>query len=135
VTPQEVAEALRNTYGDNAITAALEAVRLISDARAAVPYTRVPKRAQSIVDAVCKHFGVERHELVGRSRLRRLAVPRRVCWALMRQRLEMSFEEIGWLFERDHTTVYQLINDGRDAAVIGALNETLDALEYAEAAE
>lgn len=68
----------------------------------------------SIIQFICNYFQVERSELEGRSRVRRLAVPRSLCMFFLRKRTGMTYSEIGRIFDRDHTSVIHAINTIED---------------------
>ena len=60
----------------------------------------------TIIDAVCRYFGVKQSDLQGKRRNRSIAFPRQVCMFLARRHTRYSLEEIGGYFGgRDHTTV------------------------------
>lgn len=61
--------------------------------------------ANEIVDAVCKVFNCTRRMLEGASRLRHIVEARQLAMALIRKETTMSYEQIGLIFGRDHTTV------------------------------
>jgi chromosomal replication initiation ATPase DnaA len=61
----------------------------------------------NLVDAVCDHRGVTRHELCGRGRSRAVAAARHELWWLMRHHPDRcySYSEIARIVGRDHATV------------------------------
>ena len=59
----------------------------------------------AIVKRVAAAFGVTEKELLGKSRLRRVLVPRQVAMYLAREAARLSLPRIGLFFGRDHTTV------------------------------
>ncbi|HUR53219.1 MAG TPA: helix-turn-helix domain-containing protein, partial [Gemmataceae bacterium] len=59
----------------------------------------------AIVKRVAAAFGVSEKELLGKSRLRRVLVPRQVAMYLAREAVKLSLPRIGAHFGRDHTTV------------------------------
>jgi len=61
--------------------------------------------ADDILKEVANAFDVQRSELLGRQRVRRLVLPRHVAMFLVRKHTGDSFPEIGRRFGRDHTTV------------------------------
>jgi len=65
-----------------------------------------PVRIQDILDAVARHFGVSRDDLVGERRTRSIAYPRQIGMYLARKLTPLSLQEIGEHFgRRDHSTV------------------------------
>jgi chromosomal replication initiator protein len=65
-----------------------------------------PPTIESIQDAICKHFGITREELLSRSRAQKLAWPRHVAMYLARELTDHSLPVIGRQFGgRDHSTV------------------------------
>lgn len=59
-----------------------------------------------IQQAVCKHYGLTKLDLVSQVRSRRIARPRQVGMYLARKMTARSLPEIGRLFgDRDHSTV------------------------------
>lgn len=58
-----------------------------------------------IVKATSQLTGVPVADIMGRSRCQRFVRPRFVAWAVCREYLELSYPEIGRVFDRDHTSV------------------------------
>jgi hypothetical protein len=58
-----------------------------------------------VLDFLAVRIGVDRADLLGRSRLKRLTIARQVCFLALREATLMSYEEIGRDMDRDHTTV------------------------------
>ncbi len=59
-----------------------------------------------ILDAVCQHFRLKTHDLVGRKRSRSVSYPRHIAMYLARKLTPLSLQEIGLHFGgRDHSTV------------------------------
>lgn len=61
--------------------------------------------AREIIDTVASFYGVKLSDLMGKRRLKQLVTPRHVSMYLVREHTELSFPEIGRVFERDHATV------------------------------
>jgi len=60
----------------------------------------------TILDAVCRLFGVAKSDIVGRRRTRSFTLPRQFAMYVTRQMTPLSFPEIGRLMGgKDHTTV------------------------------
>jgi len=69
----------------------------------------IPNSGQDITPAVimeetASYFGLERSDLVSKSRSRPLTTARHMAMYLLRELTELSLIKIGELFERDHTT-------------------------------
>lgn len=58
-----------------------------------------------LLDRVCAGRGVTRAEVCGRGRTRTVASARHELWWHLRSTRAFSYEEIGRLFERNHSTV------------------------------
>jgi chromosomal replication initiation ATPase DnaA len=77
-----------------------------------------------LLDTVCAGRGVTRDEICGRVRTRTVARARQELWWRLRAGRAFSYEEIGRLFQRNHSTVLHGIrayrkacpNDGAAAA-------------------
>ncbi|MCK5786016.1 MAG: chromosomal replication initiator protein DnaA [Candidatus Sabulitectum sp.] len=65
--------------------------------------------ASSITSAVAESFSVNPGALKGKKRKRDILVPRQVSMLLIRELTDLSLEEIGDFFERDHSTVLNAI--------------------------
>ena len=150
ISAQSVAATLVAEYPTQALEIALELTRLVAvelaqkSAREASaktrkrdkirlvdpnpgPIERPPRREthKEITAAVAVYFGFTMAELYGPSRVLRLAHARFYAWRLMRARLEMSYEQIGIIFKRDHTTI--LAGMGADDDTQRTLAAILDA--------
>lgn len=108
-------------------------------ARATVaPQQSAPMRRGSVDEiqrVVCEHYGLRISDLKSKGRQRSVALPRMVAMYLCRQRLQLSYPEIGDRFGgKDHTTVInavrkvtRLVNDDVDMnAVLDRLNLSLN---------
>jgi len=61
---------------------------------------------QHVVDEVSRFYGIETSDITGRSRTRKVTLPRQVCMYLSRKETKASLPQIGLaLGNRDHTTV------------------------------
>ncbi len=58
-----------------------------------------------VVRYVCRYFGIEEAQLMGKQRSRNVALPRQIAMYLVRHMTGMSFPNIGRYFEKDQTTV------------------------------
>jgi chromosomal replication initiator protein len=79
-------------------------------AAAALDSLSGPRRAQltpqTIIDCVCKYFGLSHDQVTGKSRDKSIVVPRQIAMYLVREETSASLEQIGQLLGgRDHTTV------------------------------
>ena len=60
---------------------------------------------KQLIDIVCQFYALEREDLVGKNREKKISAPRQVIMYLMREELKMSYPSIGEeLGGRDHTT-------------------------------
>jgi len=61
---------------------------------------------EQVVEAVAERYGLQVEQLLGRSRVREVALPRQIAMYLIREETESSLPKIGELLGgRDHTTV------------------------------
>ena len=60
---------------------------------------------EEIVKKVAAHYGILSSDILGKGQTREIATPRQVAMYLCRQKLSLSFQKIGTLFDRDHSTV------------------------------
>lgn len=60
---------------------------------------------EKIVKAVAGHYGITTEDLLGKSQMREIALPRQVAMFLCREKLKMPYQKIGEHFGRDHSTV------------------------------
>ena len=63
----------------------------------------------TITSAVGDFFGVNPNALKGKLRKREILIPRQVSMFLIREKTNLSLEEIGAFFGRDHSTVLNAI--------------------------
>ena len=63
-----------------------------------------------IFSAVYRVYGVDKADLVGKNRSRKIALPRHVSIYLIRSITEMSFPNIGKIFDKDHSTIVNSIS-------------------------
>ncbi|HAZ64470.1 MAG TPA: chromosomal replication initiator protein DnaA [Armatimonadetes bacterium] len=91
--------------------------------------------AEAILDAVSLQFRQPTADILGKSRLKDLVIARQTAMYLCRELLEMSFVEIGALFNRDHSTVMHACTKisgllaTSDATVAGALDRVQTQLQ------
>lgn len=68
---------------------------------------------ERIVNIVAKHWDIDARTLRDPIRLRKIVRPRQACYWLMLERLHLSFNNIGRVFNRDHTTVMTGVHAAR----------------------
>jgi chromosomal replication initiator protein len=81
--------------------------------------------AQSIIDATCTAFEINKVALLSRKRSRNLVKARFICMHILSEKLKISLSKIGDLFHRHHTTViYALAKIKNDLSVPAYRQET-----------
>lgn len=70
-------------------------------------------RALCIIVCTADYFGLSAADLLGRDRHKTVAWARQLAMALVRQRLALSYPEIGRVFNRDHSTVIHNVRNAR----------------------
>jgi len=69
------------------------------------------KETMHIIDVVSKALGISIKKLTGNERHRDLVDARRVCYVLLKQKMELPSIVIGGYFNKDHTSIlYHLSN-------------------------
>jgi chromosomal replication initiation ATPase DnaA len=63
------------------------------------------QEAMSLIRVVAAHFNLSIKDILSRSRVRPLVIPRQVAMAVVRGHTNLSSTFIGKVFKRDHTTV------------------------------
>jgi chromosomal replication initiation ATPase DnaA len=63
------------------------------------------KEAKHIIFITAKATGTNVQMLVSRCRVRNLVDARRICYVMLRDKLKMTYGEIGSHFDRDHASV------------------------------
>jgi len=71
--------------------------------------------ADKIIDQTALFFGIRREDLTGSSQMREYAQPRQIAMFLCRNTLQLSFQEIGRIFDRDHSTVITSVRQIKNA--------------------
>ena len=71
-----------------------------------------------VVRYTCRYYGVEENQLRGRQRSKNISEPRQVAMYLIRQMADMSLEDIGKFFNRDHSTVKYALTAIQDALAL-----------------
>ena len=135
---QDMARVLLEQHSSAAMEIALEVVRIVHRGgvqKAGSRLTVVMHAAESsrILDAVCAHFDTAEHWLRGHAMQKALGKSRKVAWALLRWRLQWTWQQIGDVFDRDPTTIIAGVGKvSMDSPDIVAICERLDAAEAAE---
>ncbi len=75
---------------------------------------RVGVRPADIVRVVCEEFGVKMSDIKGKRRQARIVLPRQAAMFLMVSELGLTYEGVGELFGKDHTTVMHSVEKTRD---------------------
>lgn len=149
MSPEEFARAIALAYPENALEVALDIVLRVSKRQALDTMIslcnqqpqncqRLPREetVRSIVALVCAHFAIEPEELSNKRRSKLLAMPRAICWALMRDRLRLTFAEIAQRYGRDHTTVlFACRKVDRNSPDWIEISRRLDAARFVDVAE
>ncbi len=60
---------------------------------------------EKIIKKVAAHYGITSEDLLGKSQMKTIALPRRVAMYYCRQNLKLTFQAIGKVFSKDHSTV------------------------------
>lgn len=80
-----------------------------------------------IVKNVANHYGITSEDILGKSQMREVAHPRQMAMYLCRQKLNLPYQKIGEIFNRDHSTVMSSIKQ-----IQKALEEKkIDLVEFA----
>jgi chromosomal replication initiator protein len=58
-----------------------------------------------VVNSTCDYFNIELVKLQNKSRQRKVVFPRQVIMYFLTEYTDMTYREIGLIFNRDHTTV------------------------------
>ena len=59
--------------------------------------------SNNIIASVCEYYNVTREEIMGRSRKRKIAIPRQIAMFFHREIGKMFFDDIAKLFDRHHS--------------------------------
>ena len=63
------------------------------------------KRADECINLVCKTYGIEKHIALGNRRIRELVECRAMISYILRKKINMTYQDIGTITNRDHSTV------------------------------
>jgi chromosomal replication initiator protein len=73
--------------------------------------TSTIKSYEDILDAVSKHFGIEKEGIVGENRKKEFMIPRQVSMYLLKTKMNYTYERIGNIFSgRNHAAVLYSCN-------------------------
>jgi chromosomal replication initiator protein len=89
---------------------AIPGIKMVNDVTEITPL----KQVQDIFNSVIWHFGLRPYEVLIKNRHRQYVYPRQIIMFLLRKHTDLSYMDIGELFNRDHTSVIhakQAIND------------------------
>jgi chromosomal replication initiator protein len=87
-----------------------------------------------ITNAVCDYFNVKMNDLKSKKRTKSISLPRQIAMYLLRDKLNLSLQEVGELFGgRDHSTVLhsvqsidkKIVEDKEIQSIMGTLEKTL----------
>lgn len=71
--------------------------------------------SENITDAVCSYFNVKLTDMKSKKRTKSISMPRQVAMYLLREKLNLSLQEVGSMFGgRDHSTVLHAVNSIAD---------------------
>ncbi len=65
---------------------------------------------RDILNAVCEQYGYTIKELISRKRQKTLVESRHVAMYMCRRYIGMSYNEIGDIFNRDHSTIVYVLH-------------------------
>jgi chromosomal replication initiator protein len=85
--------------------------------------------ANKIVDLVAHYYGLKPTDLLGKSQMREVMIPRQLAMMLSRRHLGLPYTKIGALFTRDHSTVMSSIRaiekreEEKESELLSAITE------------
>ena len=65
---------------------------------------------REILNAVCEHYGYTIKQLISRKRQKTLVEARHIAIYMCRSYINMSYNEIGDIFNRDHSTIVHALH-------------------------
>ena len=68
------------------------------------------KEAMHTIQVICKALGVRYKKLISQARQRELVDARRICYVILRDRMQLPSVTIGSYFDRDHASVLHHIH-------------------------
>jgi chromosomal replication initiator protein len=64
-----------------------------------------------LIDAVCKHYQINKRQILGNGRSRMISYPRHILMYLLRMEMQVPYEELGQVLGgRDHSTIMHGVN-------------------------
>lgn len=64
---------------------------------------------EQIIENTANHFGIKTIDILGKSHKKEFAYPRQIAMFLTRNKLNLPYQKIGAIFDRDHSTVMSSI--------------------------
>ena len=65
--------------------------------------------SEKIIKTVAGHYGITSADILGKSQLQGITLPRQAAMYYIRKKLKLPYQMIGQLFGRDHSTVMSSI--------------------------
>ena len=81
---------------------------------------------ERIIKSVAAKYGITSEDILGKSQMRGVALPRQIAMYLCRERLKIAYQKIGDIFGRDHSTVMSSIKQIQKAVE----EKEIDSLEF-----
>lgn len=81
---------------------------------------------EKIVKQIAAHYGITSEDILGKSQIRGVALPRQMAMYFCREKLKLPFQKIGEIFDRDHSTVMSSIKQIQK----GIEENKIDSLEF-----
>lgn len=60
---------------------------------------------EKIIKIIAAHYGITSEDILGKSQMKTVALPRQIAMYYCRNRLKLPYQKIGELFQKDHSTV------------------------------
>ena len=92
-----------------------------------------------VIDKIAQHFGLRKEDLLSKGQSKELSFPRQIAIYFLRQKLALTYQKIGSIFKRDHSTIMssfkniQKINtnqnkekEGQNLAILRKINTSLE---------
>ena len=61
--------------------------------------------ASEVIDKIAQHFGLRKEDLLSKGQSKELSFPRQIAIYFLRQKLALTYQKIGSIFKRDHSTI------------------------------
>ena len=68
------------------------------------------KALKRTIDKILDDYMITLSDVKGKRRFTTILEPRWLCWHIYRMTKEYSLEDIGWTFQRDHTSIMNGLN-------------------------